>query len=267
MTFMRKSSSPNGWMIKTSLYGCSYTYPIGHWGPTKELALGQWYRFEYFVHYVDASHIQVHPRVYDDKNNLMYSDAEYMQSDPGMASWNGRADWSLASYYAGGNSFCVGDASVINDIGLGNNGQAGSEDNGKYWYFGGVQVRTDTWAGPIPDKSGAADTTGVDGSGASLPSGDVEGVRQQPEQPRVPQQVPNETPRSPRGGKAIPRTESVPEAGDSLGPVVAGQNLPNGDVAKPALSQQSKVSPRTVDPRPVRDAAFPPADAVGKSPR
>jgi len=31
---------------------------------------------------------------------------------------------------------------------MGNNGQAGSSDTGRYWYYAGLQVRTDTWPGP-----------------------------------------------------------------------------------------------------------------------
>jgi hypothetical protein len=38
-----------------SLYGCGYTYPIGQWGPGNKLQNGAWYRFEYFVDYLDAT--------------------------------------------------------------------------------------------------------------------------------------------------------------------------------------------------------------------
>jgi hypothetical protein len=37
----------------------------------------------------------------------------------------------------------------MNDFGVGNNGQAGAVDTGKYWYFAGVEVRTDRWPGPV----------------------------------------------------------------------------------------------------------------------
>jgi hypothetical protein len=148
LTYMRKYGGPSSWTFVTSLYGCGYTYPIGHWGPTQALANGQWYRFEYFVHYVDASHVQVHPRVYDAAGNLLYSDADFKQSDFGSATWNGRSDWTLSSYYAGGNSFCVV-PTYMNEFGLGNNGQQGAADTGQYWYFSGVEIRTDRWPGPI----------------------------------------------------------------------------------------------------------------------
>jgi hypothetical protein len=158
LTFLRKTSSGSGWSFVASMYGCGYTYPIGHWGPPQTLAHGQWYRFEYFVHFVDATHIQLHPRVYDASGNLMFSDAEFKQTDFGGATWNGRNDWSFESFYAAGNSFCV-DPSFVNDVGFGNNGQYGAADTGQYWYFSGVQVRTDTWPGAMPALSADASTS------------------------------------------------------------------------------------------------------------
>ena len=146
LTFMRKYGSGSSWRFVVSLYGCGFTYPIGHWGPTQTLANGQWYRFEYHVDYVGASRVQVHPRVYDAAGNLVLSDADFRQEDYGSASWNGRSDWTLASYYAAGYSFCV-DPAWMNDLGLGNNGQYGAGDTGRYWYFSAVQVRTDRWPG------------------------------------------------------------------------------------------------------------------------
>ena len=131
-----------------SLFGCGYNYPIGHWGPASRLQNGAWYRFEYFVHYVDATHIQVHPRVYDASGALIMADAEFRQSDFGGASWNGRSDWTLASYYAAGHSFCV-NPQFMNDFGLGNNGQQGAQDTGGFWYFSGFEIRTDGWPGAM----------------------------------------------------------------------------------------------------------------------
>jgi hypothetical protein len=77
LTFMRKYGSASDWRFVISVYGCGYTYPIGHWGPTVQLAMGQWYRFEYFVHYTNATHVQVHPRVYDAAGTLIFSDADF----------------------------------------------------------------------------------------------------------------------------------------------------------------------------------------------
>src|SRR5262245_24821810 len=195
--------------------------------------MGQWYRFEYFVHFVDATHIQLHPRVYDMNGNLMFSDGEFKQTDFGGATWNGRNDWSLASYYAAGNSFCV-DPDAVNDIGLGNNGQQGASNTGQYWYFAGIQVRTDTWPGAmapagsgdfVPTPAGGSPTPQPSapsvpgnapvvvsprsgkiikrggGGNESLPPADVEGMRQQSQQPGPAQQVPENPPSRPGGRK------------------------------------------------------------------
>jgi hypothetical protein len=148
LTFMRKYGSASTWNFVASLYGCGYTYPIGHWGPASSLVNGQWYRFEYHVDYTTANRVQIHPRVYNAAGQLILSDAHFLQSDVGEASWNGRSDWTLASYYAAGNTFCV-NPGWMNDLGLGNNGQQGAGDTGKYWYFSGVEIRTDRWPGAL----------------------------------------------------------------------------------------------------------------------
>src|SRR5437870_771108 len=164
LTYMRKYSGASGWNFVVSMYGCGFVYPISHWGPSLKLANGQWYRFEYYVHYVDATHIQVHPRVYNAAGALILSDADFLQEDYlAGGTWNGRQDWTLASYYAGGFNFCV-DPSVathagghnLTNFGMGNNGQTGAVDNGLFWYYAAVQIRNDTWPGP---DSPSGDTT------------------------------------------------------------------------------------------------------------
>ena len=147
LTFMRKSSSSTGWQFVISMYGCGYTYPIGHWGPDVTLNRGVWYRFEYGVTFVDGTHIQVHARVYDASGAQILGDADFRQTNYGGEKWNGRSDWTLASYYAAGYSFCV-IPEALTHFGMGNNGQTGSVDTGLAWYFTGVQVRTDWWPGP-----------------------------------------------------------------------------------------------------------------------
>ena len=111
---------------------------------------GAWYRFEYYVHFVDPTHIQVHPRVYDASGTLLFDDATFLQEDYGASgnlSWAGNDAWTLASFYAAGYSFCVTPLPMTS-FGLGNNGQAGALDTGLPWYFAGVQIRTDRWPGP-----------------------------------------------------------------------------------------------------------------------
>jgi hypothetical protein len=179
LTFMRKTSSTADWGFITSLYGCGYTYPIGHWGPAGRLAHGQWYRFEYFVHFTDATHVQVHPRVYDAAGTLLYSDADFRQSDyKAGGSWNGRDDWTFASYYAAGYSFCVDPTAMVN-FGMGNNGNYGAVDTGLFWYFAAVQIRSDRWPGPAgssaPTVSITVPTAGATVSGSTTVSATASG--------------------------------------------------------------------------------------------
>ena len=147
LTYMRKTSGPTGWNFVMSMYGCEALYPFVHLGPTITLAHGVWYRFEYFVDFVDATHVQVHPRVYDANGTQILGDADFRQQDWGSATWNGRSDWTLASLYSAGYRFCVSPVS-LQSFAMGNNGQAGSVDTGLPWFFAGVQIRTDRWPGP-----------------------------------------------------------------------------------------------------------------------
>ena len=147
LTYMRKYSGTTGWQFVIALYGCGYTYPIGFWGPSATLSLQTWYRFEYFVHFVDATHVQIHPRVYDANGTQILGDADFLQTDYGAAVWNGQSNWTLASYYAAGYNFCV-TPSALTSFSVGNNGQQGALDTGLPWFFAGVQIRTDHWAGP-----------------------------------------------------------------------------------------------------------------------
>lgn len=147
LTFLRKWSVGTAWRFAVSMYGCGYTYPIGHWSPDVTLQPGVWYRFEYYVRYVDRTHVEVHPRVYDAAGTQILGDADFRQSDWGGSAWDGRSDWTLASYYSAGHSFCVDPAAMTN-FGLGNNGQQGAADTGLPWYFAAVEIRTDWWPGP-----------------------------------------------------------------------------------------------------------------------
>ncbi len=147
LTFMRKSSGGSGWRFVVSFYGCGYTYPIGHWAPAMTLSRGVWYRFEYFVAFVDRTHMKVDIRVYDASGAEILGNADFRQSDYGSELWDGRRDWTLASYYAAGHSFCVNPVALTH-FGMGNNGQQGSLNTGLAWYFTGVQIRTDWWPGP-----------------------------------------------------------------------------------------------------------------------
>jgi hypothetical protein len=156
LTYVKKFSSPNGWQFVLTVDGCEQVYPLVHWGPWQHrssppanLLSGQWYRLEYYVHYTDATHIQVHPRVYNASGALLFDDASFLQQD-----YPDAPGWTLASYYAAGHAFCVNPGPIpenpapMRSFGLGNNGQQGAGDTGLAWYFAGVQIRTDTWPGP-----------------------------------------------------------------------------------------------------------------------
>jgi hypothetical protein len=146
LTYIRKFATATNWLYSNNIFGCAYTYPIGHWFGRLALTNGQWYRFEYWIHYVDATHMQVHERIYDASGALIMGDADIQQEDVGVV-WNGSGTWTLASYYAAGYNFCVDPVQMAN-FSMGNNGQGGALDTGLYWYYAGVQIRTDHWAGP-----------------------------------------------------------------------------------------------------------------------
>ena len=149
LIYMRKASSGTGWTFVIGLYGCGSVYPIVYWHPEITFSHGVWYRFEYSVHFVDPTHIQVHPRVYDASGTLLFSDSTFLQQDYGQSgslSWAGNDHWTLATFYAAGYTFCVV-PQWLTSIGMGNNGQQGATDTGLPWYFAGVQIRTDWWPG------------------------------------------------------------------------------------------------------------------------
>ena len=148
LIYVTKSGGASSWSFRIRAWSCAYTYPISSWAPSRALTNGQWYRLEFYVHFTDATHVQVHPRVYDATGALYLSDADFRQEDYGAATWNGRSDWTLASFAAAGYSTCLADPVRLTYFSMGNNGQAGSSDTGRYWYYAGLQVRTDTWPGP-----------------------------------------------------------------------------------------------------------------------
>ena len=144
LTYVRKYGSSSGFFMALSNYACGNTiWQTWHWGPANRLALGRWYRFEYWIEWVNATHVRVHPRVYDDGGTLLYDDATFVNGEPQdrPAIWNGQA-WTLASYYAAGNAFCV-DPTMMVSLAMGNNGQGGALATGLPWYFAAVQIRND----------------------------------------------------------------------------------------------------------------------------
>lgn len=150
LTYIRRLGGRTGWNFLISLYGCEATYPLVHWGPDKLLKLGEWYRFEYYVDFVDRTHVQVHVRVYDASGAQIMGDGDFRQQGWGEAIWNGRNNWTLESIYAADHKFCV-DPAALQDFGMGNNGQKDAVDTGLPWYYAALQIRTDWWPGPVKD--------------------------------------------------------------------------------------------------------------------
>ena len=146
LIYVRKTGSASGWQ---EIIGTENTgYPVDYWNLPNQLAHGVWYRFEFWVHFVDATHIQPHVRIYDAGGTLLYGDDNFQQSDYGNTpAWNGSSTWTLASFAAAGYSAPVNPAELVNFV-LANNGQQSAADTGLYWYFAGVQIRTDGWVGP-----------------------------------------------------------------------------------------------------------------------
>jgi hypothetical protein len=148
LTYIRKMGGATTWQWVVSMYGCEQGYPLIHMGPYNQpFTRGVWYRFEYYVHFVNSTHVQVHVRVYDASGTPILGDAEMRQEDWGTAVYSGRSDWTFASLYAAGFSFCVNPA-PLTSFAMGNNGQTSAVNTGLGWYYAGVQIRTDRWPGP-----------------------------------------------------------------------------------------------------------------------
>jgi len=158
MFYMSKRGGATSWSVTLMSWALSgpcgpYDYPVAEWELNGQLARGRWYRFEYYVHFVTpgvpggTAQMQYHPRIYDDANVLLYQDADFRQRDYGTATYQGSSTWTLDQFWATGHSRCV-DVSRAGGFSMGNNGQAGAVNTGLYWYYAGVQIRTDHWAGP-----------------------------------------------------------------------------------------------------------------------
>jgi hypothetical protein len=149
LTYIRKSSGSSDWQEILGMFECgdNVAYPMGYWFANRRFALHRWYRFEFHITYVDATHIQNDVRVYDDTGTLITTNVELLQTDYGVADWIGSKTWTLKQYYDAGYSTCV-NPFYMNGLSVGNNSQSLSVDTGLYWYYAGVQIRTDRWPGP-----------------------------------------------------------------------------------------------------------------------
>jgi hypothetical protein len=151
LTYLNKGEFADGWrprMVLGGNQGPNRTMPS--WDLVgARLSYARWYRFEYWVHFTAASRIQVRVRIYDDANVLRWTEANF-KPDPGWGQWSTA---TLATYYNGTNpggttDFGITPATLVN-IEFGNNASASATNTGRHWYFAGVQIRNDTWPGPV----------------------------------------------------------------------------------------------------------------------
>ena len=178
LLYLSKYEGPTGWGVTLVIgangdsIGPFGRYPVFNWFlvgqqgepiPVEVLSYNTWYRFEFWVRFTSTNHIQVHPRVYDASGTLLYQDADFVQEDFGNSDYcAGRSDWTLARWYTPPFTTCNpnGDFEVnrspapeqagttLQSLVMGNNGSASSQNTGRFWYYAGVQIRTDTWPGP-----------------------------------------------------------------------------------------------------------------------
>jgi len=116
---------------------------FGYSGPV--LAQNAWYRFEYHVEYYDPANplrYRVWPRVYDMSGALVADATGYRSNDDGPAR-------SLAQHYDAEGYGTAGSRDRGRFLSMGYEGTSGNNDLGGSWYYAGVEVRTDSWPGPI----------------------------------------------------------------------------------------------------------------------
>ena len=152
LVYLNKGEFANGWRPRMTLgaqQGPNVTAP--NWDLTGVLlAYGRWYRFEYWVHFTAPSRMQVRIRIYDDQGVLVATESNF-KPDPGWGQW---LSATLTSYYAGTDpgggitDFGITPSNLVN-LEFGGNGPAVASNTGRFWYFAGVQVRNDTWPGPV----------------------------------------------------------------------------------------------------------------------
>lgn len=108
------------------------------WKCDNRIALRQWYRFEFFVEALSTTRFRVWPRVYDAAGTLVCQAANYRHLDGGTR--------TLEQY---NNSSGGVPYTSLRRLALGYEGTGGNNGVGSRWYYAAVEVRTDTWPGPV----------------------------------------------------------------------------------------------------------------------
>jgi hypothetical protein len=173
LTYQNRSQNTSGWGFKYVIAAQGQTpYPVYNWFlnppgfnsqhynaatcPNQTnpypLAMGTWYRVETWVHFVDATHIQVTPRVYaGTSTTVLYDESNFQQEDYGCGAVypdpGGTDDWTLANWKSRGESHSIA-PSLLTSFRFGNNGATGATDTQQFYYYAGVKVCGDTWCGP-----------------------------------------------------------------------------------------------------------------------
>lgn len=128
--------------------GNGSTYPHDIWSPgltgvgAEQLDNATWYRYEWMMEYVTPTTYRIHPRIYDMGGSLLYDDASYFQNDYPQSGPN-----SLETWYAAGNAFGFTDVALARNVGLGNEGPAGSAATGGFWYHADYALSLEGWIG------------------------------------------------------------------------------------------------------------------------
>jgi hypothetical protein len=141
------------WAIFDPVAGVDYNPKINfsgadgqnrRWKPQAKLRQRQWYRFEWHVEMVNASQMRarVWPRIYDMAGNLLYDASRFINIDqPGGP--------TLGQYYASGGLVRFTSLDNFRKFGLGYEGTAGATNQGRRWFYAAVEIRSDTWPGPV----------------------------------------------------------------------------------------------------------------------
>ena len=113
------------------------------WRPRQKLRQGVWYRFEWFVEFVSvpARTARIWPRIYDMAGRLVYDASSFVAYDDSTT--------TLRQYYDRGGTTRFTDLNLARRFALGYEGTATATDQGRKWYYAAVELRSDTWPGPV----------------------------------------------------------------------------------------------------------------------
>jgi hypothetical protein len=113
-------------------FGYGSGLPVGHWRPItasntpRRLTAGTWYRYEFIMHWINATQFRVYPRLYDMNGTLLNDYTTWEYTDIGL---------TLEEWYNAGNYFTrrqdSGDPNNIRTLSFGM-GQAGVSN--QYYY-------------------------------------------------------------------------------------------------------------------------------------